>query len=210
MQSADQLLLKVGGASYVPPSGHKLLCVDSDGAAKLIDSAGAKTSLLGGWQQVERKVIAADVQSYDFSNLNGDVDEAYYISAELIGGAGSAGGILTLRPNTLSTNAEASGQGADDGGTPFGDNRAEMTIGYVPTATHRAIAYGTIFAKTGSERLMASQCTLFLAGVASVRTSQFGSQWSDTSTNITSLRVFSSVATGIGIGSVLTLYKRAF
>lgn len=158
-----------------------------------------------GWALVERRVIPSDVQSYDFTGLNGDVDEAYKITAEVKGGVGSAGGLLSVRPNGLTTNQSAFGMGSDAGGAPFGDPRAEMSLGYVPVAGRLAISEGTLFAKTGSDRMMNS-----VTAVASIsRTSVFGSRWTDTAENITFLRVFSAVATGLGTGSVISLFKRA-
>jgi hypothetical protein len=163
----------------------------------------------GGWQLVERKVILVDAQFYDFLGLNGDVDEAYKITAEVKGGVGSGGGLLSVRPNGLSTNADAFGTGCDPFATPpddqpFPDQRAEMALGYIPVAGRLAISEGTLFAKTGSDRMMNS-----LTSVASIRRfSTFGSRWTDTATNITFLRIFSAAATGLGVGSVLTLFKR--
>jgi hypothetical protein len=159
------------------------------------------------YQLVERKVIAADAQSYSFASLSGDVDEVYYISANLIGGAGAIVGVLNVRPNAIATNQTASGVGADAGGVPYGDARTEMTIGYSPAAATSSASYGTLWAKTGAQRLMTSQTVVELAGVA--RSVSFGSRWNETTTAITSLLLRSTVATGIGIGSVLMLYKRA-
>ncbi len=158
-----------------------------------------------GWSLVERKVIPADAQSYDFVGLNGDVDEAYQISAEVRGGVGSAGGLLSVRPNGLTTNQSGFGIISDAGGAPGPDTRTELFLGYIPVAGRAAVAYGTLSAKTGTDRMMTSQ-----AAVASIqRTLTAGSRWTDTAAAITFLRVFSSDAAGLGIGTVLSLFKRA-
>jgi hypothetical protein len=161
-----------------------------------------------GWTLVERKVILVDEQFYDFVGLNGDVDEAYKITAELIGGVGSAGGLLSVRPNGISADAIAFGMGCDSpvvAGEPFGDHRDELALGYVPAEGRMAISECTLWAKTGSDRLMNSQTAVASIG----RTTNFGSRWLNTVPNITLLRIFSSAVTGLGVGSVITLFKRA-
>lgn len=181
---------------------------EKDGRLQMSRDGGATWNDVGssGWSVVERKAITVDAQSYTFSSLNGDLDEAYMISAEIKGGAGAAGGLLSLRPNGLTSNQIGDAIISDTGGAPTVDpGRTELMLGYTPVAGRFASSYGTLFAKTGSDRCLDSN-----GGIASIRrVFKAYSRWTDTAINITSLVVFSADPPGLGVGTVLTLYKRA-
>lgn len=197
------LLLEENEQVTVPVSGKRALKLDANGNPLLVESTGAEALLTSGWQLVERKVITVDAQSYTFENLNGDLDECYKILAAVKGGVGSASGLLSVRPNGATAADDGSGMGSDGGDPPFGDGRAEMTLGYAPAAGRLSLQEGTFWAKTGSDRAMTSMVSFPAAN----RGAFFGSRWTDTSTVVESLMVFSSDAAGLGIGTVLMLSK---
>jgi hypothetical protein len=151
---------------------------------------------------IEKKTVAGSaVQDVTFASLNGDVDELYILIYRV---KNAYNGVmnLSLQPNGLTTNQTSyyhiytSGHGVGGGAGSWGLNYLTALNAY---------GYGKvwIFAKTGQYRsyLQHGYRTGDQGGLH-----QMG-DWSDTSTNITSLVIHSDRAGGIAVNSTFELYR---
>lgn len=162
----------------------------------------------GALELVETKVVTVATTSLTFSGLDGNTDGAYKMvwSVKQNGVANPA--LFDLRPNGITANQETvrneySGLGEAfgttttleafrikiDGGVSVGELLLNAKL--EATALKRM---GTSFAaSTNSSGDLEAQLNAF--------------EWVETTTNITSLDLVCDLANGIGVGSVVSLYK---
>jgi len=160
---------------------------------------------------VERQTLAAAAQEVTFSGLAGDTDERYLLRWRILTADGTALVPLLWAPNGLSTNLRhvRHYNGAAYAGGGDGHNVSTDTAGWI--AGHGNVSAQTctgnawIWAKTGARRSVH-------ADVLHVTTQDFTSNhyfitWSDTTTEITSMKLVGNAANILGVGSVFELYK---
>jgi hypothetical protein len=153
---------------------------------------------------VENHDFAAPATSYTFAGLDGDTDEVYLLTYRIIKAVGAATNVV-VQPNALTTNQLTK---IVFGGSSSGsDSYTDLRIIASGSLTTGDVAEGRFWfaAKTGAIRTGRAAwadtdgVNLYLHDTAE--------HWTDTVVNITSLKVLSSQANGIGTGSYLRLYK---
>lgn len=174
-----------------------------------------RTPVIGGLEFLDRiEVTGSAEQTVTFSSagdgetlhdINGDIDERYFIKCRIVRGAGSV--IYTLRPNGLATNQRHSDIRSDTGGTVTAETTTTMRLGG-SSAFDRFFYDVELEARTGFQRTMFYTATATVDGASATTRTRTGSAlWDDTATNITSIDIHADVASGIGIGSVFELYR---
>jgi len=146
-------------------------------------------------------------QYVDFSSLNGDVDRIYVIKQRLM--KVSSGTHITYRisPNGVSTNftsqyvipyylagvaAMAVGSAANnDYHSTAGEDTVQVTM--------------TIYAEKSTRRFILMEIQRYAASLYAH--SYYAFVWNETSTNLTSIRLSASTATGFAVGTETHLYK---
>jgi len=161
----------------------------------------------GHWERLVEVELSTSVTSYTFSGLNGNVDINYMIEGFLVASS-TSGSYFYIAPNNVTTNQRC----AILEGTETAVNAGAsiyMRVAGAPSTIQRVVFRALLHAKTGRYRAMNSICG---GGNASTGTNNtvnyhFGSRWADSSTNITSLVLYSSVANGLVTNTQLRLYK---
>jgi len=151
-------------------------------------------------QHVETQTLLADATDVTFSGLNGDTDGRYVLFCNLKGaGVGTAN--IYLRPNGGTSNLVDTYTYAGSGFDPGTVDGTNGIIGFILSSGQIGIRVD-IWPKTGLFRKWFSHG-------ASDQPSHIwcSSNWTDDSTNITSLVVHSTVAAQFKAASVFTLYK---
>jgi len=168
------------------------------------------TPLSSGMELVDKITLTANAQNVTFSatgdgqfkhDVNGNTDERYILICRILNNSGG-GPTYTLKPNNLTTNQQTESV-AVSGGVVTGTVTSDIL--FISTASTSLFINSDIQAKTGFERLIHSRTVASAAGDDLQRMS--GSVWNDTSTNITSLVISSSLANGLGTNSVFELYR---
>lgn len=183
-------------------------CYTGGSATALSTSGGS-----GGLIFVEKKTIESNSQQYDFSSLDGDSDYVYFMTYSLINnnGGGSAASYY-VRPNGSNTNCSSTKLRWYSGTShAVTSNASEIQIGEASDADY---TFGAFYFFANSE----SESQAFNRSVVSLLSTDLGGYpdgyamhglWQDTSTNLTSIRIYSTVADGLGKGSEMVLYKLA-
>jgi hypothetical protein len=161
----------------------------------------------GALALVENHDFAAAATSFTFSGLDGDTDEVYLLAYRIIkAGAGTMQ--VDLRPNGVTTGQETRNAYNGTGGAG-NNNSTTLRITENGSANAGDIYSGWVWidAKSGVIRTIRASYSMALSGGGGVYFLEAAGAWSDTAANITSIDVVSTLATGIGIGSYLRLYK---
>jgi hypothetical protein len=151
---------------------------------------------------IETFTVGSDQTSITFAaTLDGNTDEVYEIEGNLVNNAG-ADIDVTLQPNAVSTNQQSYVRSADR-------TNLLMVNSSIGNTTKFGNVWVAIVAKTGvGPRRFVTHSISDGSAQHAILTWFGGGFWTDTSTNITSLKILSSSANGIGAGSVFNLYKR--
>lgn len=133
------------------------------------------------------------------------MDGIYLIAYQIIIKANAE---VLLRPNGLTTNQKTRIDLFGDGSaTP---SYANLTIGSGNATGASGDTYagqGWFIAKSGTIRTWRNEQTFYRASDGLVFGLDMVGEWSDTATNITSFDVLANVASGIGAGSNIRIYK---
>lgn len=163
----------------------------------------------GGLTLVEHKSITANSTDVTFSGLNGDTDGVYLLTGKIKNVSGSLAGYF-LQPNNATTNLDIVYSLVNGGGASQGNS----ATGYIGGADNNTLFNFdlTLFARKVQNSIALNRTWIAHANntqSASRAVTNTSGQWSETSTNITSLVVHSDQTNGIGDGSELWLYKYA-
>jgi hypothetical protein len=166
-----------------------------------------------GWKKIAEVDVTSDVTSVTITGLDGDADKIYMLCTKIvIPNTGSRG--IRLRPNGLpGTRTVVDGgyfTGSTAGPETEGDNEISLVGIESGVIGCTADTFHIIHAETGRRRSFTG-----ISGSADAnttlgdrtRTRVGGGYWDDTTTNITSLEIISTVTNGIGAGSKITLFK---
>lgn len=203
-----------GGGAILPQgaspgsinAGEKALILDADGIVKTQDAAGTKTAIAGASTQYFGAVSGAVTDKITLTVL-GDADGNYDVEGMIV--CGHAGATFAFEPNNGTTNLKSiagdwlTGAAASaawpvlgrSGANPFGG----MALG------DRFTFSGRFTAKTGGTRHI--EIIGFLDSGTDNGFHMEG-QWTDTSTNLTSIDLQSSLADGLDVGSYFRLKAR--
>jgi len=153
--------------------------------------------------------VTSATTSVNVTGLNGDVDLEYQIKCRFITGA--AAPYILVQPNGDSTagNYISRGVWTTNNATTNGDvnNYGGILIGYGTTANQTSQSFSYFYAKTGLIRHLNN--TITLNGDASnLAAGTYSGTWLNSASNITSIKITSSVASGIGAGSHIEVWAR--
>lgn len=177
---------------------------------KFHDGTNVKTLAFtddNGFLLVERKLVTVSSTTVTFSGLDGNTDEIYKFIFNFKNGAGSQA-VYQFRPNALATNQSVKQWDDSNGGASASDLRFAVAAATSGEVAGDAVFYakcdpnGQTVRRKYHSRTAESQ-----AGAGTNLLWQFAGTWNETSTNITSIDITSSVASGIGNGSVIELWK---
>jgi len=164
----------------------------------------------GMWTLVQRQTVAGSaVTSLTFSGLNGNTARRYKIVSKVISNSASAN-LVCVTCNTDTTASNYPWRNISSVGAAAGANtgtNAGIVVAY--TAAAADVSYGeqVLDAATGAYR---SALGSFYRGATSpTEQYQWITMWLDNSSNITQLVVTAAVASGLGIGSYVELWKLA-
>jgi len=183
---------------------HDALGIDAD----TVDNYEAAD--LRGWKIVYDQTVSTATTTVSITGLDGDNDKVYYLFAYIVNGAASTCAYYLRCNNDSGTNygyqyIAGSGSTASAGQVTGG---TYAWFGYADQ-NDISVKHANIYAKSGNERVILTVAADRVAGTTVTRAITVPSVWSDTSTNITSLVVTASAASGIGAGSHILLWKVA-
>ena len=150
---------------------------------------------------IESKNFEA-ASSITFENLNGDTDEIYYIVGKYVNSGKNI--ITSLKPNNISTNQLYNGHQVFQSVSGRQGSTVMLLSNSYASASNKIRITATLYAKTGFYRNMENRYSLSGPGSSSPLNEVGNSQWSDTTTNITSLVI--APASGTFTGTI-SLYK---
>ncbi len=183
----------VGTPTFTPAAEH-----DHDGVnSKVVNGAD--------FILVEKKLITSNVTTITFSGLNGDVDEVYKLIGRFISSATTN---YILRPNALTTNLFTTGfRGDGTTLTNFSDASniiiaQRLAGGQVETQFEALFHAKKDPNSVATERPIQSTYNNITATIG-----QIGAGWLESTVNLTSIELRSTVASQIRDGSTIALYK---
>jgi len=184
------------------------------------DAAGTETTAhwtqtnTGGltkkvWVQIAtHDTVGSAETSFSFSGLTGDTDVIYQIRGMIVNAINGSNNIF-MQPNADATAANYDNeQGFDENGSAGASNTGGSATGIqlinAKNLNDITVFFGELYAKTGVNRTYVGFCGDAMgATFDSLR--QTG-VWKNTATQITSLTIIDSSATGIGVGSHFELW----
>lgn len=151
------------------------------------------------------RVSLSSAQSHTFNDLNGDVDGRYIL--EFTGTTSKNDGKIIVKPNNIDT-SQKTAEGYWFANSIGRTSHPAFLLGRTEdVSTAQLHAKGTLYAKTGKNRIMES----LFGNYGSYRNSPLQhsalAQWLDTTTNITSLVITTTEPTNQTITGDLSLYK---
>lgn len=160
---------------------------------------------------LEKITVAANSQNQDFAaTLDGDTDGAYVVVGSVVNN-GSGAAILSLQPNALTTNMVHQRLTGSSTSATAAANTDALRL-----STPANTAWCSFFAVFHARKVASAVAKprfywCFDSSPNVLGTSHFtvlrSGHWNETSTNVTSIRIASDIANGIGAGSELFLYK---
>lgn len=165
----------------------------------------------GEWSLVERWEPTVASTSYTFSGLNGDRDRRYKIEFRLLNSSGLGSYIYMQLNGDTADKYVTRYIGVDSGGlntgmvnSSFLGGNYAIPCGYVANSTNYTTGKCQIDAKTSTYRL----CDIdFFRTDSNIALQQFKGYWTDTTSNITSIKISSVSSNIIGVGSYFELWK---
>ena len=209
--SADNITQMVLAASSgTMLSGTRLILL------KKVHNDGMKTGTLtpnkikGAWERIYDSTLSSAATSVTISDLEGDTDCLYRLVTRGISGyAGSA--FIQIQPNADATTSNYGYQSLRGDSTTASAARATtydgILCGYSTAITRLFFSDVLLYAKSGYERTALSNIVNNITGTTVLQINLTGGVWDNTADEITSLRLISSQADGLGIGTHLELYR---
>lgn len=161
------------------------------------------------WVKIYETTLAATASSITISGLTGDTDKEYKLEARIVNGyAGSIG--IKVRPNN-DTGSNYGYQYLDGTDTTASAGRGATTSVQLCGANQNGVGQGemVIQSKSGFVRTFINEETAAVTTTVSNVTSD-GYSWNNTADEITSMVVLADQTGGLGVGSNITLWKRAY
>lgn len=161
------------------------------------------------WVKIYENELTVAATSVTISGLDGNTDVMYRLQVRQVGGA--ATNTIGVRPNNDSA-ANYGYQGVDGVGATAeavrNTSQTSLLIGYSGTALN-SLSWKELFlyAKSGYIRTSISTAASEISGTTITEIDLLGGCWNNTADNITSMVVFTSVASGLGIGTFIELWK---
>ena len=183
---------------------------------KKVHNDGMKTGTLtpnkieGAWERIYDSTLSSAATSVTISDLEGDTDCLYRLVTRGISGyAGSA--FIQIQPNADATTSNYGYQSLRGDSTTASAARATtydgILCGYSTAITRLFFSDVLLYAKSGYERTALSNIVNNITGTTVSQINLTGGVWDNTADEITSLRLISSQADGLGIGTHIELYR---
>jgi hypothetical protein len=185
----------------------------AQGLQGLTGGAGGSALVL-----IESQIVPSHTQTVTFSNLDGDSDRFYLLKFKVKKNGGGSGTAYNyyLRPNGVTSNLSSqqffpfmTTTGGSSGVSTSSDASAITLFG-----TTYQIGYWDGFVHISAEKtvprlfnIRSDRYTDNAAGTIQLGLGRTSGRWNETSTNLTSLVIHCSQASGIAAGSDFHLYK---
>ena len=168
--------------------------------------AGGGSLAVGDLILIEKKEITSHTATTTFSGLDGNTDGIYVLQSFWVSDT-AASPLLYLNPNGLTTNQISESANLS---TSYGwANSSRNLIADNFTTTNQSYCVTHIWARAAGPGATSLRRLFKTNHQRGRSTFMKAGEWSDTSTNLTSLVLESSVASNIRIGSTFILYKLA-
>jgi hypothetical protein len=163
------------------------------------------------WEKIYENILVSATTSITISGLDGNTDEEYKILVRPINGYNGNCGYY-IRPNNDS-GANYGYQNIYASNTSVGGGRAGGNTGFLINAAdslNRISLYNAILmAKSGYVRTLMLENVCSVNGTAILFNTFEGWSWNNTADNITSLVIIATQTDGLGIGSVIELWRKS-
>jgi len=185
---------------------NKMKRKDSAGVVTTIEGGGAA----GGMVLIEKKVITSNSQTASFAGLTGETDEVYVLDVDFINNAGALVD-YELRPNGTAPGANDDGARLtiDPVGGPTATDTAAQIVARLNTSG-RGAARAHFFARRVANAINRRRFVFAIQArenAGDVLGDVWTSEWDETATNVSSIDIRATSASGIGNGSTLALYR---
>jgi hypothetical protein len=197
--TSDQALLNFLDTASVTWSNP----ADGDIEATAAGSGG------GGLTLIEHKLFTANATTYTFSSLDGNTDGAWCLKTKIKNNSGS-GPFYTIAPNGASSNFNSGQFYQQNGSAGQSAYTDKLTLGFANANATLFSSCSDIYPRktANSVALQFTYCGNFINYDGStLYQGTAAGQWNETSTNVTSLVLGSSISNGLGSGSEAWLYK---
>jgi len=180
-------------------------------------SSGMKTGDLniqgslncGVMQKIYQTTLASAATSVTISGLDGNTDTLYELRARIVNGYNGACGIY-LRPNNDTTDTHYGGQkiyGSDSSAAANHNSGAAYYFnGGFSTLNQLSFTNCFMYSKSGFIRVWINTGAEAISGTTVGYADLFGNVWNNTADNITSLVLFATQASGLGVGTTIELW----
>lgn len=154
--------------------------------------------------------ITTATSSVTFSSLNGNTDEIYEIRARIVNNFAGGTNTYILPNNDTGTSYGYQYVYGTNTTTSAGRSTAASGIYLAQNAATNDLSQGSgfLYAKSGYVRTHINNHSLGAATTTITGLMMFGNCWNNTADNITSLVIVSNQASGLGVGSVIELYRK--
>ena len=149
-------------------------------------------------------------QQVTISGLDGNSDMEYQIKLRMIGNSGASNLNILLNGDITTTNYGTQDIYAGGTGTP-GMSQLTSSLGLTCGGLGNGLVSSCnmeLIAKSGSGRLAMAVLNQQVSGTSMAYTRYAGSIWNNSSSNITTITIYSSIVNGIGAGSHIEVWAR--
>ena len=161
----------------------------------------------GGLILIENKIFTAAATTYDFSGLDGDTDRIYKLVGKIVVGA-SGSPFFSTRFNAQATTYSIN-RSQVAGTTPLASTFTEPYVAGGDAGT--VLSFESLIFAAKSVNSVAQRRMYLAQSIATASSAitwnNWRGWWTDTTNNITSIRLHCDTSNGIGDGSQVALYK---
>lgn len=183
-------------------------CYYSGSAQSLSTGSGG-----GALVFLDKKTLSSDSQYVDFSGLDGNDERVYFGTFSIINRDESSDADYYIRPNGSNTNCVSSLLRWYSTSHSGVNQNSEIQFVDAISPDEYVQGFFYFFAMCSSEEESFARFSMGRAVTDESGSNAYAwahaGYWSDTSTNLTSLRIYSSSSRGLGTGSEIVLYKLA-
>lgn len=164
----------------------------------------------GAWERIYSNTLSSAATSVTISGLTGNTDQVYRVVVRPVGGSATATNYqITMNSDTGSNYGRQVLAGYTTTVYAVRDAQAYISLNHVESNIqgHTQLNDILMYAKSGYERTALVNSLEKENGTSINTTVIAGHSWSNTADEITQIVITASQASGIGIGSVIELYR---
>lgn len=206
---AAVVILPVGiwAAATIPNSFTDGETLSAEKLNANFQALAAKIDAMEGksWRLIYETDVVSSATSINVSGLDGDTDKEYMIFARFVG-AGS----YYLRPNGDSNTANYFNQylAGNNGTASAGRNATEQGLFMTAASSNLGVSKSFLYAKSGLQRVMLTELSQQISSTVVLDNETSNAVWNNSASNITSLLIYCTNASGIGAGSHIEIWAR--